>query len=119
MTQSMYLCSVSQPQTGARLVNDCTAVLVNASSVANAKLNAALALAASNVPDVGSADDTESDFYQNAPNVPSTYFDTAVAVSSSGGVPGSGNGSTAGDAYVHVGPAASPVYVDHTAYTPV
>lgn len=119
MTQSMYLCSVSQPQTGARLVNDTTAVLVNASSVSNAKLNAALALAHSNVPDVGSVSDTEADFYQNIPNVPSTYFDTAVIASSSGGVPGSGNGSVAGDAYVFIGQKNAPVYVDHTAYTPV
>lgn len=113
MTQSMYLVTVSQPQIGARLVNDVTAVLVNASGTSNAKLNAALAANAAFQSTAGAEVKGLQDSF------PSTYFDTAVIVSSSGGVPGSGNGSAAGDAFVHAGPAQAPQYVDHTVYTPV
>jgi hypothetical protein len=118
MTQTMYLVSTSQPQIGAQLINGCTAVVINASSTGNAKLNAALALQASTKPTTNT-DDTETDAYQFAPNVPSTYFDTAVAVSAAAGFPASGNGSVEGDAWVFIGPAAAPVYVDHSTYTPV
>ncbi len=118
MTQTMYLVSVSQPQLGARLVNGVTAVVVNASSTANAKLNAALAAAAASKP-TDNADDTAAEVYQGSPNFPSTYFDTAVAVSAAAGFPASGDGSVAGDAWVFQGPANPPTYVDHTAYTPV
>ena len=126
MTQSMYLVSVSHPQIGARILNGVTAVLVNASGTTNATANALLAAAAAANPafenladNANDSADTDSEFYQSALAFPANYFDTAVIASSSGGVPGSGNGSVAGDAYIFGGPNVPPKYVDHTKYTPV
>jgi len=120
MAQFTFLVSVSQPQLGARLINGVVACLVNASSASNAKTNAALACNAAFANEFPQTDDTEKEFFDAGSVLfPATYFDTAVAVSASAGVPASGNGSVAGDAYVIPEPAVAPVYVDHTKYTPV
>ena len=118
MTQTMYLVSKSAPQLGARVVNGVIKVIVNATSQADALLNAALAANAAFKPTT-STDDSESDFYQAEVLFSPTYFDTAVAISAAGGEPASGNGSVQGDAYVFPEPATPYVYVDHSAYTPV
>jgi hypothetical protein len=113
MAQLTYLVYKAQPQLGAQIFNGVVAALVNASSAANAKVNAALAANAGLVPSEAQSEAVQAlDVYQ------STYFDTAVAVSASAGVPASGSGSVNGDAYVFVERSA-PVYVDHAAYTPV
>lgn len=118
MVQTMYLVSVSQPQTGAKLVNGVVAVIVNASSVASAKSNAALACNAA-FGTFANTSDSASEFFQGQDNFKDAYFDTAVAISAGAGVPAAGNGSVNGDAYVIPEPATAPVYVDHSAYTPV
>jgi len=119
MAQFTFLVYKSQPQLGARQVNGVVSCLVNASSQSNAKLNAALACNAA-FATFANTDDSEKEFFDAGSVLfPSTYFDTAVAVSASAGVPASGNGSVAGDAYVMPEPNTPPVYVDHSAYTPV
>lgn len=115
MTQQTYLVYKSQPQLGAQLFNGVVVVVINSDTSSNAIINAALACNAGLVP-------TEHQSEAENP-VPldvysATYFDTAVVASSNGGVPGSGNLSANGDAYV-MQERAAPQFVAGSSYSPV
>lgn len=115
MTQQTYLVYVSQPQLGAQLKNGVVAVVINSDSVANAKINAALACNAGLVPTENQSEAENSpalDVYS------STYFDTAVLTSLAGNPPGSGDLSANGDAYV-MQERAAPQFVAGSSYSPV
>lgn len=119
MAQFTFLVYKSQPQIGARNVNGVISALVNSATGPKALTNAALAANAA-FASFANTDDSEADFRDNNSVLfPSNYFDTAVAVSASAGVPASGNGSVNGDAYIFQEPNTAPQYVDHSAYTPV